>query len=68
MIDSLGPNLTSPRLRLDTINELQDASASEGKLHKAELCLEALKISRESSDIEQSLCKIIMNLTGEFSL
>ena len=50
-------------LSLNTLGAPQTSGS-----HKAELCLGELKITWESTDIERSLCKIIMNLTGEFSL
>ena len=66
MIDSLGPDLPT---QLNSSNRLNPLSAPQTSgSHKAELCLGELKITWESTDIERSLCKIIMNLTGEFSL
>jgi hypothetical protein len=67
MIDSLGPDLPT---QLNSSNRLNTSGATptSGRSHKAELCLGELKITWESTDIERSLCKIIMNLTGEFSL
>ena len=66
MIDSLGPDLPT---QLNSSNRLNTLGAPQtSRSHKAELCLGELKITWESTDIERSLCKIIMNLTGEFSL
>ena len=67
MIDSLGPDLST---EINSSNRLNTTGTTptSGRSHKAELCLGELKITWESTDIERSLCKIIMNLTGEFSL
>lgn len=71
MIDSLmGPELPLPASvnRTENNQPPEVPSSPDRNMRRAELCLGELKISWESPDIESSLCKIIMNLTGEFSL